>query len=151
MLGIVLQDVNLFTGTVLGNIRYGRLDATDEDCVKAAKLAGADDFIRLPHHAQSNGALSRDSSSPLTRAAVADPPVMILDEAPPALIRVQRRLSNVVWTPLCMTVPPLLLLTDLYRNADVIVVLDHGRIVSAVRTTNFSPSGNVLSALHRRL
>ena len=88
-LGIVLQDVNLFTGTVLDNIRYGRLDATDEDCVKAAKLAGADDFIRrLPegYHTmlKDNGsALSQGQRQliSIARAAVADPPVMILDEA----------------------------------------------------------------------
>ncbi len=88
-LGVVLQDVNLFTGTVLDNIRYGRLDATDEDCVKAAKLAGADDFIkRLPngYHTmlKDNGsALSQGQRQliSIARAAVADPPVMILDEA----------------------------------------------------------------------
>ena len=88
-LGIVLQDVNLFTGTVLDNIRYGRLNASDEECFDAAKLAGADDFIRrLP---QGYDTLLTDNGSQLSqgqrqlisiaRAAVADPPVMILDEA----------------------------------------------------------------------
>ena len=88
-LGIVLQDTNLFTGTVMENIRYGKLDATDEECVAAAKLAGADDFIRrLPEgydtKLQGNGAnLSQGQRQLLAiaRAAVADPPVMILDEA----------------------------------------------------------------------
>ncbi|MBQ6019393.1 MAG: ABC transporter ATP-binding protein, partial [Clostridia bacterium] len=88
-LGVVLQDVNLFTGTVMENIRYGRLDATDEECVAAARLAGADDFItRLPDGYETmltgNGAnLSQGQRQLLSiaRAAVADPPVMILDEA----------------------------------------------------------------------
>ena len=88
-LGIVLQETNLFTGTVMENIRYGNLDADDEACIRAAKLAGADDFItRLPHgydtELQNNGAnLSQGQRQLLAiaRAAVADPPVMILDEA----------------------------------------------------------------------
>ena len=88
-LGIVLQDTNLFTGTVMDNIRYGRLDASDEDCIKAAKLSGADDFItRLPEGygtmLTNNGAnLSQGQRQliAIARAAVADPPVMILDEA----------------------------------------------------------------------
>ena len=88
-LGVVLQDVNLFTGTVMDNIRYGNLDATDEECIKAAKLAGADDFIsRLPEGYDTmltgNGSqLSQGQRQLLSiaRAAVADPPAMILDEA----------------------------------------------------------------------
>ncbi len=88
-LGIVLQDTNLFTGSVMDNIRYGRLDATDEECIAAAKLAGADDFItRLPGgydtELSNNGANLSQGQRQLTaiaRAAVADPPVMILDEA----------------------------------------------------------------------
>ena len=88
-LGIVLQDINLFTGTVMDNIRYGKLDATDEECIEAAKLAGADDFItRLPEGYETeltnNGAnLSQGQRQliSIARAAVADPPVMILDEA----------------------------------------------------------------------
>ena len=87
--GVVLQDTNLFTGTVMENIRYGRLDANDEECMAAAKLAGAHDFItRLPHGYDTplsgNGAsLSQGQRQLLSiaRAAVADPPVMILDEA----------------------------------------------------------------------
>src|SRR5699024_3085333 len=88
-LGMVLQDTNLFTDTVMGNIRYGKLDATDEECIAAAKLVGADDFItRLPEGYNTmiyqNGAnLSQGQRQLLSiaRAAVADPPVMILDEA----------------------------------------------------------------------
>ena len=88
-MGIVLQDVNLFTGTVMENIRYGKLGAPDEECIGAARLAGADDFIRrLPEGYQTmltgNGAnLSQGQRQLLSiaRAAVADPPVMIMDEA----------------------------------------------------------------------
>ena len=88
-LGVVLQDVNLFTGTVMDNIRYGNLDATDEECIAAAKLAGADDFItRLPDGYDTmltgNGAQLSQGQRQLisiARAAVADPPAMILDEA----------------------------------------------------------------------
>ena len=88
-LGVVLQDVNLFTGTVMDNIRYGKLDATDEECIAAAKLANADSFIRMLPHGY-NTVLSGDGSGlsqgqrqliSIARAAVADPPVMILDEA----------------------------------------------------------------------
>lgn len=97
-LGIVLQDTNLFTGSVMDNIRYGKLDATDEECVAAAKLAGADDFItRLPEgyntELSGNGAnLSQGQRQliAIARAAVADPPVMILDEATSSLIREPR-------------------------------------------------------------
>ena len=88
-LGIVLQDTNLFTGTVMDNIRYGKLDATDEECIHAAKLANAHDFItRLPDGYNTmltgNGASLSQGQRQLiaiARAAVADPPVMILDEA----------------------------------------------------------------------
>ena len=88
-LGIVLQDTNLFTGTVMENIRYGNLDACDEECIAAAKLAGADDFItRLPdgyntmlYGNGSNLSQGQRQLLAIARAAVADPPVMILDEA----------------------------------------------------------------------
>ena len=88
-IGMVFQDTNLFTGTLMDNIRYGKLDATDEECIEAAKLVGADDFIcRLPDGYQTmiteNGANISQGQRQLisiARAAVADPPVMILDEA----------------------------------------------------------------------
>ena len=88
-MGIVLQDVNLFTGTVMENLRYGRLDATDEECIAAAELVNADSFIRMLPQGY-NTVLSGDGSGlsqgqrqliSIARAAVADPPVMILDEA----------------------------------------------------------------------
>ena len=138
-LGIVLQDVNLFTGTVLDNIRYGRLDATDEDCVKAAKLAGADDFIRrLPdgYHTmlKDNGsALSQGQRQliSIARAAVADPPVMILDEATSSIDTrteaiVQRGMDALMYDRTTFVIAHRL---STVRNADVIVVLDHGRII----------------------
>ena len=138
-LGIVLQDVNLFTGTVLDNIRYGRLDATDEDCVKAAKLAGADDFIRrLPdgYHTmlKDNGsALSQGQRQliSIARAAVADPPVMILDEATSSIDTrteaiVQRGMDALMFDRTTFVIAHRL---STVRNADVIVVLDHGRII----------------------
>ncbi|MBF0899472.1 MAG: ATP-binding cassette domain-containing protein, partial [Atopobium sp.] len=138
-LGIVLQDVNLFTGTVLDNIRYGRLDATDEDCVKAAKLAGADDFIRrLPDGYRTmlkdNGsALSQGQRQliSIARAAVADPPVMILDEATSSIDTrteaiVQRGMDALMYDRTTFVIAHRL---STVRNADVIVVLDHGRII----------------------
>ena len=138
-LGVVLQDVNLFTGTVLDNIRYGRLDATDEDCVKAAKLAGADDFIkRLPngYHTmlKDNGsALSQGQRQliSIARAAVADPPVMILDEATSSIDTrteaiVQRGMDALMYDRTTFVIAHRL---STVRNADVIVVLDHGRII----------------------
>ena len=138
-LGIVLQDVNLFTGSVLDNIRYGRLDATDEDCVKAAKLAGADDFIRrLPegYHTmlKDNGsALSQGQRQliSIARAAVADPPVMILDEATSSIDTrteaiVQRGMDALMYDRTTFVIAHRL---STVRNADVIVVLDHGRII----------------------
>ena len=106
-LGIVLQDTNLFTGTVMDNIRYGNLDATDEECIVAAQLAGADDFIRrLPQGYDTplsgNGAsLSQGQRQLLAiaRAAVADPPVMILDEATSSIDTRPRPSSSRAWTP----------------------------------------------------
>ena len=96
-LGIVLQDVNLFTGSVMENIRYGRLDATDEECIKAAKLANADSFIRMLPNGYDT-VLSGDGNDlsqgqrqliSIARAAVANPPVMILDEATSSIDTVQ--------------------------------------------------------------
>lgn len=137
-LGVVLQDVNLFTGTVMDNIRYGRLNATDEDCVRAAKLAGADDFIRrLPngYHTmlKNNGsALSQGQRQliSIARAAVADPPVMILDEATSSIDTrteaiVQRGMDALMYDRTTFVIAHRL---STVRNSNVIVVLDHGRI-----------------------
>ncbi len=138
-LGIVLQDTNLFTGSVLENIRYGRLDASDEDCIAAAKLAGADDFItRLPEGYDTmltnNGAnLSQGQRQLLAiaRAAVADPPVMILDEATSSIDTrteaiVQRGMDKLMEGRTVFVIAHRL---STVMNSDVIMVLDHGRII----------------------
>ena len=138
-LGVVLQDTNLFTGTVMDNIRYGRLDATDDDCVRAAKLANADDFItRLPEGYQTvitgNGAnLSQGQRQLLSiaRAAVADPPVMILDEATSSIdtrteALVQAGMDNLMKGRTVFVIAHRL---STIRNADSVIVLDHGRII----------------------
>ena len=138
-LGIVLQDTNLFTGTVLENIRYGRLSATDEECHAAARLAGADDFIsRLPGGYETeltnNGAnLSQGQRQliAIARAAVADPPVMILDEATSSIDTrteaiVQRGMDELMKGRTVFVIAHRL---STVRNADVIMVLDHGRII----------------------
>ncbi len=138
-LGLVLQDTNLFTGTVMENIRYGRLDASDEDCMEAARLAGADDFItRLPEGYQTeltnNGAnLSQGQRQLLAiaRAAVADPPVMILDEATSSIDTrteaiVQRGMDKLMEGRTVFVIAHRL---STVMNSDVIMVLDHGRII----------------------
>ena len=138
-LGIVLQDTNLFTGTVLENIRYGRLDATDEECRQAAKLAGADDFItRLPESYRTmltgNGAnLSQGQRQliAIARAAVADPPVMILDEATSSI---DTRTEAIVSRGMDKLMEGRTVFVIAHRlstvmNSDVIMVLDHGRII----------------------
>ena len=138
-LGLVLQDTNLFTGTVMDNIRYGRLDATDEECIAAAKLAGADDFItRLPGgyetELQNNGAnLSQGQRQLLAiaRAAVADPPVMIMDEATSSIDTrteaiVQRGMDKLMEGRTVFIIAHRL---STVMNSDVIMVLDHGRII----------------------
>ena len=138
-LGIVLQDTNLFTGTVMENIRYGKLDASDEECIAAAKLAGADDFItRLPAGYQTllsgNGAnLSQGQRQLLSiaRAAVADPPVMILDEATSSIDTrteaiVQRGMDALMEGRTVFVIAHRL---STVKNSDVIIVLDHGRII----------------------
>ena len=138
-LGIVLQDTNLFTGTVMDNIRYGRLDATDEECIAAAKLANADDFItRLPEGYQtmltSNGAnLSQGQRQliSIARAAVADPPVMILDEATSSIDTrteaiVQRGMDALMKGRTVFVIAHRL---STVRNSDVIMVLEHGCII----------------------
>lgn len=138
-LGIVLQDTNLFTGTVMENIRYGRLDATDAECIAAAKLAGADDFItRLPQGYQTlltgNGAnLSQGQRQlvSIARAAVADPPVMILDEATSSVDTrteaiVQRGMDALMEGRTVFVIAHRL---STVKNSDVILVLEHGRII----------------------
>ena len=138
-LGIVLQETNLFTGTVMENIRYGRLDATDEECIAAAKLAGADDFItRLPGGYRTelfgNGAnLSQGQRQliAIARAAVADPPVMILDEATSSIDTrteaiVQKGMDKLMEGRTVFVIAHRL---STVKNADVIMVLDHGRII----------------------
>lgn len=138
-LGIVLQDTNLFTGTVMENIRYGKLDATDEECISAAQLAGADDFItRLPEGYQTmlsgNGAnLSQGQRQLLSiaRAAVADPPVMILDEATSSIDTrteaiVQRGMDALMEGRTVFVIAHRL---STVKNSDVIIVLDHGHII----------------------
>ena len=138
-LGIVLQDTHLFTGTVMDNIRYGRLDATDEDCIAAAKLAGADDFItRLPRGYDTplteNGAkLSQGQRQLLSiaRVAVADPPVMILDEATSSIDTRTEKLVQDGMDALMAGRTTFVIAHRLstVQNSDVIMVLDHGRII----------------------
>ena len=138
-LGVVLQDVRLFTGTVMDNIRYGRLDATDEECIAAAKLANADSFIRrLPDGYDTmltgNGSsLSQGQAQLLSiaRAAVADPPAMILDEATSSIdtrteALVQEGMDNLMEGRTVFVIAHRL---STVRNADAIMVLDHGRII----------------------
>ncbi|MBQ6543390.1 MAG: ABC transporter ATP-binding protein [Clostridia bacterium] len=138
-LGIVLQETNLFTGTVMDNIRYGRLDATDEECIAAAKLAGADGFItRLPHgystHLTNNGSnLSQGQRQliAIARAAVADPPVMILDEATSSI---DTRTEAIVQAGMDKLMENRTVFVIAHRlstvmDSDVIMVLDHGRII----------------------
>lgn len=138
-IGMVLQDTNLFTGTVMDNIRYGKLDATDEECIAAAKLVGADDFIRrLPNGYHTliteNGAnLSQGQRQliSIARAAVADPPVMILDEATSSIDTrteaiVQRGMDALMKGRTVFVIAHRL---STVKNSDVIIVLDHGRII----------------------
>ena len=138
-LGIILQDTNLFTGTVMDNIRYGKLDATDEECISAAKLAGADDFItRLPEGYNTmltgNGAnLSQGQRQLLAiaRAAVADPPVMIMDEATSSIDTrteaiVQRGMDALMVGRTVFVIAHRL---STVQNSNAIMVLDHGRII----------------------
>ena len=138
-LGVVLQDVNLFTGTVMDNIRYGNLDATDEECIAAAKLAGADDFItRLPDgydtQLSGNGAQLSQGQRQLisiARAAVADPPAMILDEATSSIDTrteaiVQAGMDKLMEGRTTFVIAHRL---STVRNSDAIICLDHGRII----------------------
>ena len=138
-LGMVLQDVNLFTGTVMENLRYGKLDASDEDCIRAAKLVNADAFIRmLPNGYQT--VLTGDGSGlsqgqrqliSIARAAVADPPVMILDEATSSIDTrtesiVQKGMDALMQGRTVFVIAHRL---STVRNSNAIMVLDHGRII----------------------
>ena len=138
-LGIVLQDVNLFTGTVMDNIRYGRLDATDEECIAAAKRANAHHFIMLLPDGY-NTVLSGDGSGlsqgqrqllSIARAAVADPPVMFLDEATSSIDTRTERIVQAGMDALMhgRTVFVIAHRLSTIQNSDVIMVLDHGRII----------------------
>ena len=138
-LGVVLQDTNLFTGTVMENIRYGKLHATDDESVDAAKLAGADDFIRrLPegyntmlHGNGANLSQGQRQLIAIARAAVADPPVMILDEATSSIDTrteaiVQRGMDALMQGRTVFVIAHRL---STVRNSNAIMVLDHGRII----------------------
>ena len=138
-LGMVLQDTNLFTGTVMDNIRYGRLDATDEECINAAKLTGADDFIkRLPEgymtEIKGGGASLSQGQRQLisiARAAVADPPVMILDEATSSIDTrteavVQRGMDALMKGRTVFVIAHRL---STVKNSNVIIVLENGEII----------------------
>lgn len=138
-LGIVLQDVNLFTGTVMDNLRYGKPDATDEECIAAAKLANADGFIRMLPNGY-NTVLSGDGSGlsqgqrqliSIARAAVADPPVMILDEATSSIDTHTESIVQAGMDALMegRTVFVIAHRLSTVKNSDVIMVLDHGRII----------------------
>ncbi len=138
-LGIVLQDTNLFTGTVMDNIRYGKLDATDEECIQAAKLANAHDFIsRLPEGYDTmltgnGGNLSQGQRQliAIARATVADPPVMILDEATSSIdtrteVLVQKGMDALMKGRTTFVIAHRL---STVMNSDCIMVLDQGRII----------------------
>lgn len=138
-LGVVLQEVNLFTGTVMENLRYGNPDATDEDCIAAAKLANADGFIRMLPQGY-NTVLKGDGSGlsqgqrqliSIARAAVSDPPVMILDEATSSIdtrteALVQDGMDKLMRGRTVFVIAHRL---STVQNSDVIMVLDHGRII----------------------
>ena len=135
----MLQDVNLFTGSVMENIRYGRLDATDEECIAAAKLANADGFIRMLPEGYDT-VLEGDGSGlsqgqrqliSIARAAVADPPVMILDEATSSIDTrtesiVQRGMDNLMKGRTVFVIAHRL---STIQNSDVIMVMENGRII----------------------
>ncbi len=138
-MGVVLQEVNLFTGTVMENLRYGRPDATDEECIAAAELADADSFIRMLPNGY-NTVLEGDGSGlsqgqrqliSIARAAVADPPVMILDEATSSIDTrteaiVQRGMDALMYGRTVFVIAHRL---STVQNSDVIMVLDHGKII----------------------
>ena len=157
-MGIVLQDVNLFTGTVMENIRYGKLDATDEECIEAAKLANADDFIkRLPDGydtvlTQNGAGLSQGQRQliSIARAAVADPPVMILDEATSSIdtrteALVQEGMDNLMKGRTVFVIAHRL---STVKNSDEIIVLDHGHIIEKGTHCELIDKGGVYCGLY---
>jgi len=138
-LGIVLQDTNLFTGTIMDNIRYGKLDASDDECIKAAKLANAHEFIKhLDHGYQtmitgSGTSLSQGQKQLLSiaRAAVANPPVLILDEATSSIDTHTERIVQDGMDKLMQgrTVFVIAHRLSTIQNSDAIMVLENGRII----------------------
>lgn len=138
-LGVVLQDTSLFSGTIMDNIRYGRLDATDEECIEAAKLANADDFIRMLPNGY-NTFIEGDGSSlsqgqcqllSIARVAVSDPPVLILDEATSSIDTMTEAIVTKGMDKLMegRTVFAIAHRLSTIMNSNVIMVLDHGRII----------------------
>ena len=138
-LGMVLQETQLFTGTVLDNIRYGRLDATDQECIEAAKLVGADDFIRrlsngyktIINGSDSNLSQGERQLLSIARTAIADPPVLILDEATSSIdtrteLLVQRGMDSLMKGRTTFVIAHRL---STVRNSDCIIVLEKGRII----------------------
>ena len=160
-LGIVLQDVNLFTGTVMDNIRYGRLDATDEECIQAAKLANADGFIRMLPEGY-NTVLTGNGSElsqgqrqliSIARAAVADPPVMILDEATSSIDTrteaiVQKGMDALMKGRTVFVIAHRL---STVQNSNVIMVLEKGKIIERGTHDELEGKGQVLPTLYRRI
>ena len=138
-LGMVLQDTHLFTGTVMENIRYGKLDATDEECIAAAKLANADGFInRLPDGYQtmltgdgSNLSQGQRQLLAIARAAVADPPALILDEATSSIDTRTEKLVQAGMDALMKGRTTFVIAHRLstVKNSDCIMVMEHGRII----------------------
>ena len=138
-LGMVLQETQLFTGTVMDNIRYGRLDATDQECIEAAKLVGADDFIRRlsnGYHTVISGSASNLSQGErqllsIARTAIADPPVLILDEATSSIDTRTERMVQQGMDSLMRGRTTFVIAHRLstVRNSDCIIVLERGRII----------------------
>lgn len=157
-LGVVLQDVNLFTGTIMENIRYGKLDATDEECISAAKLSNAHDFIRrLPDGyntllTQNGSGLSQGQRQliSIARAAVANPPVMILDEATSSIdtrteYLVQKGMDNLMKGRTVFVIAHRL---STVRNSDAIMVLEQGRIIEHGTHNNLIAEKGVYYSLY---
>lgn len=157
-LGVVLQDVNLFTGTIMDNIRYGKLDATDEDCISAAKLSNAHEFIsQLPegYHTlltQNGSSLSQGQRQliSIARAAVANPPVMILDEATSSIdtrteYLVQKGMDNLMKGRTVFVIAHRL---STVRNSDAIMVLEQGHIIECGTHDNLITEKGVYYSLY---